>query len=63
MNAPNNKVTIKKVLEEDLSIIKAFLEKYNITASDVDINKSYNLSYNVGLENCIKLNLKFKYGR
>lgn len=50
-----------KLSDEDLSIIKVFLEKYNITASDDDINKSYNLSYNVGLENCIKLNLKFKY--
>ena len=55
------KPKLLELSDEDLSVIKAFLKKYNIKASDDDINKSYNLSYNVGLENCIKLNLKFKY--
>jgi len=61
INKKNEKAKMLKLSDEDLSKIKDFLKKYNIKASDDDINKSYNLSYNKGLENCIHLNLKFKY--
>ena len=61
INEENKKAKMLKLSDEDLSKIKDILKKYNITASDDDINKSYNLCYNKGLENCIHLNLKFKY--
>ena len=61
INEENKKPKMLKLSDEDLSKIKDLLKKYNITASDDDINKSYNSSYNVGLENCIHLKLKFKY--
>ena len=61
INEEKEKAKMLKLSDEDLSKIKDLLKKYNITASDDDINKSYNLSYNKGLENCIHLNLKFKY--
>ena len=46
---------------EDISKVKELLKKHGINTTNDEINSSYNLGIEAGLENCIKLKLDFKY--